>query len=562
MQPVLIKERSKHVKTLVQLTPDSRFLVNGQEVDPFCIDPKLQEPAEVLSLSELESLVMFCFEHNLLGKGQDGIQRNPNNIRAQIASLLKQNPDGIETTIDHDTFLSNPTMIGDYKADPFSATDSYLNTLNDEYLFQITTLAQQIPELSPDTEITVCIPAAAHEEGRYIYGSLQSLSKQSLENKKFEVVVFANHPEKDKNGNTTSADQTIDEVKRFQIDHPEMQVHLMYGCISPECMTIGLIRSVLFDSVLFRYWRRLDNQDHFLVRFDADTIGVNTSMLETYQRLMKEKPEVDAFCGPINVPPSLAIIDPLAYLSGEFFHLAIKHVRKLTGRLLGYGPNQIVRIEAYAKAAGYSPEMTLGEDINFDTKLHIQRSNAQRHRAMVYAGASTRVYTSPRRGQHAVSFDLPYGQQWSNDHFKFDLHNPEIRTADHSKNRSLEEQLEDPRFKAKLERLLNQTLKQIQGFKEIEQRIEDDLKEGTNRTLNSIAQSINTILDFHFGIEHKLNIKALNRFLLPNANKDPNHPPIIKIKSISKLKARLFRLAKKASEIFESKTSTELPKNI
>ncbi|MEZ4753436.1 MAG: hypothetical protein R3A13_03890 [Bdellovibrionota bacterium] len=157
------------------------------------------------------------------------------------------------------------------------------------------------------------------------------------------------------------------------------------------------------------------------------------------------------------MPPALALRNPLAFISAEFFHLVSHRIKSKTGAYLG-GPNHVVRIGSYAQVNGYNPTMRSAEDDDFDKKISILRQGANLRSAHRYSNVRTRIFTDPRRGEAACQSGA-YGLQWQNPNTSFDVHNPNIRKQKPRTHSPLSEQLEDPDFEKKLQAHLNQTLK-------------------------------------------------------------------------------------------------------
>ena len=91
----------------------------------------------------------------------------------------------------------------------------YLQRQEADYLQNIERLAATTGPMGFDCKLSVCIPVAAHQEGKVIYHTLENYLNQTAKNNEFELVLFANHPDKDKNGNAVIPDETMSEISRF-----------------------------------------------------------------------------------------------------------------------------------------------------------------------------------------------------------------------------------------------------------------------------------------------------------------------------------------------------------
>ena len=241
-----------------------------------------------------------------------------------------------------------------------------------------------MPPLTDKCRLSICIPVAAVEEADYIYTALSSFTNQTAEPDSFEIVLFLNCVNSD--SSNVALEKTFSEIARFRENHPEIQLHAFYRELPKTIATIGYIRKLLNDSVLYRHFKREGELgEHILVRADADTRAVNPRFVESYSELFDEHPNVDSFFGKTDWDWESYLSDPVYLVSARMF-ISIERYMHRRADLSGSGPNFAVRAARYADAGGYRPDKDLAEDVQLSQDLKIRRLWAKDHRAIQSAG--------------------------------------------------------------------------------------------------------------------------------------------------------------------------------
>ncbi|HSW78627.1 MAG TPA: hypothetical protein VLF88_01235, partial [Candidatus Babeliales bacterium] len=139
----------------------------------------------------------------------------------------------------------------------------------------------------------IMIPAAAHQEGKNIYRTLQQYTLQEgVDKDDFEIVVFANNPL------GTKRDKTVSEVRRFQNDFPDIFVRLIEKRLDPKEAKMGWIRKTVTDTVITDLAKRgVDLNEVILVSNDADSLWIDKRYLSTLIRKSEQQKDYDGFLG-------------------------------------------------------------------------------------------------------------------------------------------------------------------------------------------------------------------------------------------------------------------------
>lgn len=304
------------------------------------------------------------------------------------------------------------------------------NSFEPEYLDLLHRLSKQMPGLSPNIKIISSIPVAASEE-LYIYRTLETFLKQTLSLEQFEVLLLVNYPKQPTNNPARSlAEATLGKIKLFQRDHPNFPLRVAAVELesplrhpndpkSTGINSIGWIRALLADIVVYRYMRARRTDDLLMVRDDADTRWQDERRLATFVNLAEKHPECKAFRG--NLRPSLeSLVDNPVLSVSEYLNYRVirRWFKRFGGNEKGGGPNFAVSLAAYCAVGGYRKKTVLSEDGQLSEALH-QRGKFKILRAC--AGAAS-LDTSTRRGEHALSFRLPSACQWSLGFSELDTH--------------------------------------------------------------------------------------------------------------------------------------------
>ncbi len=430
-------------ETITTTTTETAHL-NVFDVPPAKIEGLVEPPPviPVLGRTPLERMKAAENEMAYYLYGGAGIPENlKKEFEARRSKTLKENP---EAKLDH-----------------YKEIKEYLKGLSPEYRKQVEALAKQAGEMSGENRLTICIPAAGHQEGKNIYQSLENFTHQSADPREYEIVVFVNHPDKDKKGKEIKPDETINEIRRFQKDHPEVPVRMMYSVIPLKEANIGHVRKLLNDAVLVRQHERgRGAPDLIMVSNDADNKGVSPEYVKNFIRKFDENPDKEGFLGQLDWDPEAYVEHPTVHIGTRLFQYLNIIGRRRSGGLSSSGANFAFRSSMYAGIGGYMENSPGGEDIRLGQAIIAARSG--RKESLGFAGAQvSRLYTSARRAIDAWKRGLAPIEQWD----KFSAFDDAIRKMTLEKGKEVD--YADPevqkRLKEGLEHVINRTLDQYLG---------------------------------------------------------------------------------------------------
>lgn len=341
----------------------------------------------------------------------------------------------------------------DAKIDADKSARRYVRAMRPGHRRAVETLADNLEKqpAAADPKAIVMIPAAAHQEGKNIYNTLtQYLHQKGVAADDFEVVVFANYPKGKK------PDETIQEVERFQKEHPELKVRLIQKELEPSEATIGWIRKAVTDSVIVDLLDRgVDLEKVMLVSNDADSEWINPNYLQRIIKKAEAAPETDGFLGFIDWSYEAYKSKPEMLVATRFMQMLEIYLRSAKHEIGSSGANFAFRPGIYTAIGGYRSDTPLGEDVILGRMIKSVRAGAGR-RPIAFLGRSSEVNTSARRALEKLFKDggAP-AAQWDEE-FGVD---DSLRTRDFD---LAEFDYDDPAAVATMlqaaERMLNQTL--------------------------------------------------------------------------------------------------------
>lgn len=328
--------------------------------------------------------------------GGDGLPRDRETAKKKFSETIRENPN--------------------VKLDAQKEIKAYLDKQDDDRKKQTKDLAQQAGEMSPDCKLSVCIPVAGSQEGENIYTSLEHFLQQTLDPKQFELVLFVNMPDQDKEGKTVVADKTADEIRRFQADHPEINVRVMSAILPADTAKIGNVRKILNDAVLARQLARGPKaEDLIIVSNDADNRGMAKEYLENYINKFRTNSNVDSLLGQTDWDPDSYVRKPLIHVGIRLFQYVDMMIRRRDKIISSSsGANFAFRSSIYAAIGGYDEQARLAEDRDICQRMNLARRGASKRLAVGFAGARTsRIYTSSRRAETALEEGLSPIEMWN-----------------------------------------------------------------------------------------------------------------------------------------------------
>ncbi len=349
------------------------------------------------------------------------------------------------------TLKENPQA----KLDQFKEIETYLKKLDPVYYERVKDLAEQTSKMEAGCKMSIGIPVAGHQEGKQIYESLKNYTYQTTKRENFELVLFVNHPETDRDGKKLDAKETLDEIKRFKQDHPEIKLRVMYQTLPNEEAKIGKIRKLLADATLIRQHERGENaSDLIMLSNDADNKGIDPRYVQTFINKFEGDLKVDGLLGQLDWDPESYQKYPAIHIGTRLFQYLNVIGRRRSNRMSSSGANSAFRSSMYAGIGGYMENLPGGEDIAIGQAIIAARANNLS--SFGFAGTGTRLFTSSRRSIDALHSGLSPVEQWNKGFSAFD---DEIRkltmteeTIDYGDKETLK------KLQASIEYIVNRTL--------------------------------------------------------------------------------------------------------
>lgn len=319
-----------------------------------------------------------------------------------------------------------PHMVRD-QLDPVSDIAGYVALWSAPYRQHIETLAAQIGPIGSDCLASVCIPVADVEEHNFIYDTLRSFAKQEVAAQNFEIVLFANYHSSYASSWSIEKSPSYQALERARVELPNLNIRVCNARFDGEPKpTIGLIRGIVNDVVVYRQFLSDKGCDHILIQADADTRGVSPNYIRGFINRLDRNPQVDSiWCQPRWSPEQLRN-RPLEFFEAMLYDRVILTLRVYGHRNYFGGPALAIRASIYAQLGGHSPLHSFAEDYSLSRKLAYSRRADSPRIAFSYGGSS-RLFTSPRRALLARQGGASFLAQWDPNGEPFSLSNPHVR---------------------------------------------------------------------------------------------------------------------------------------
>jgi hypothetical protein len=317
----------------------------------------------------------------------------------------------------------------DYACDPSRDIPAYIARWSSTYTSYVQKLAEQLPPMNPQSRTAVAIPAAAHEESGYLLDTLNAFRRQTERPDLFELVVFLNYPAACSSEEINQVHTLVRALEGYISDHPDQRIVYMRASLAgPRIETMGFIRSLLADALLWRAAQTPLQHDLILVMCDADTRAVTDRYIENFRSRFDDAPHTDAFMGRLRWSPEHSFDNPLIFVNQRLAEL-IDEFRRQRGDAppLG-GPVAAIRSSVFATVGGYAETAQIGEDVALSRALRQFRSGSALYVPQADAGPASRLFTSARRADAALHQGNPVSHQWNTCETSFGLTNAPIRS--------------------------------------------------------------------------------------------------------------------------------------
>jgi hypothetical protein len=352
-----------------------------------------------------------------------------------------------------ETLINNPEA----SLDQYEEIDLYLKKLDKKYASQIEEMAKKIEKIEDKCKLSINIPVAGHQESKNIYESLKNYIHQTANRETFELVLFVNHPETDKNGKKLDAKDTLKEIERFKKDYPDLRVRVMYKAIPNKDINIGRIRKMMTDATLKRQHNRgKDAYDLILASNDADNKGIDPRYIKTFIDKFDGDKKIDGMLGQLDWDPESYQKYPAIHIGTRLFQYLSVIGRHRSNSMVSSGANSAYRASIYAGIGGYLEDVNGGEDVAIGRAIIAARNGDKKR--FSFAGPGTRLFTSSRR---AISVFEKYGlapvEQWKKGFSVFD---DEIRKLEMKNDGEIDYDNKEVlnKLKSSLEMVINRTL--------------------------------------------------------------------------------------------------------
>ena len=314
----------------------------------------------------------------------------------------------------------------------------YFEAQSPEYKQSLEALDQTIgTPMHDEARMAVCIPVAAHQEGKTIYHTLEQYQNQTnvdgtpLSKDSYEIILFMNTPE------GTTQDGTLDEAKRFMADHPDMPVRIATGQFPKGSVRYGTYIKYAYDLALLRAMKRQNpiQKDILIATGDADLVSMDSRYLASNIAMMNDP-------GSTNLDAALAgqDLDKRVLDAYPTFKAALRfsQYHEAQGRLglpgwdtpTAQGPNNpkiptqgrttILRGSILAGIGGVNYASPAGADTELGAMIHFARTGKVRDipadEYRIGYNGETNIQTSARRELATYLSNQPITRTW----WKFD----------------------------------------------------------------------------------------------------------------------------------------------
>lgn len=285
-------------------------------------------------------------------------------------------------------------------------TTFYWNMQTEEDKKFIEEIGKQIKK-PMDSKCRMSIGIPAYMEGDNIFRTLEAFAQQKgIRPNEFEVIVFENHPADKKRDNTKQ------EIERFQMFYPQLNVHHMYYCF-PEVAPIGTIRKIAADVGLKRRMesKKTDQSKDFIIATnDADSYGMKRKALRSVIDTFDKDQEIASITGEFDYPAEALVHLPTLHALIRFNAMySLIHSRNKNS-IACSGASSYLRSSVYAAIGGFDYKAKRGEDSERGLRLYYYGKGKLPLKILVLNSA--RFFTDPRRAIDAMDKGGSWREQW------------------------------------------------------------------------------------------------------------------------------------------------------
>ena len=299
--------------------------------------------------------------------------------------------------------------------DQYQEIKDYFDRQTPEYRKEVAELASQIETPpSPNLRAMVCIAVAGHQEGEVVYEALKNYTYQDFPKDQYEIILFVNWPQQDKDGNPIQPDKTLEEIARFRRDYPDMPIRVVTKILGSSEAYMGTILKYSHDIALYRQAQRGENTDDIALIFnDIDNKGIDPRYVKTLVNDFDKDPYAEGIRGQLDWDPEDYVQYPAVHIGTRLFQVlneigrtrqsrkARKRLQDETsintnfGRVPSSGASFACRGSIYAAVGGTLENLPKGSNVALGAAIVAARGNDTRR--IQVGNSATRLYTSTRR---------------------------------------------------------------------------------------------------------------------------------------------------------------------
>lgn len=301
----------------------------------------------------------------------------------------------------------------------------YLDRQKPEYRQALEALDATIGvPMNDETRMALCIPVAAHQEGKNIYKTLEQYTAQKdLDPKQYEIILFLNAPTE------ANRDTTHEEVLRFQKNHPDMPVRVATATFSKGSVRYGTYIKYAYDLALLRALKRQNpvEKDLLIATGDADLLAIDPTYIASNIAIMNspEGKRLDAALAAQDLDHRILDAYPTFKATLRFSQYQEAQSRKgipgvLNPNIQTQGRTTILRGSTLAGIGGVNSSSPAGADIELGQMINFARGAKKwdipaQDQTIAY-NAQTHIETSARRELATYLSGKTLTETWS----KFD----------------------------------------------------------------------------------------------------------------------------------------------
>lgn len=296
----------------------------------------------------------------------------------------------------------------------------------------------------------VCMPVYDLGEGKIIQRTLdqyllqvdKNRNKQAIDPRKFELVIFLNHPKNGAKGRLALESQlgktyldgaadrvregnpeaydTEEVIRQFRESHPELRIRIMKKEYEDRPVW-GKIIKPLYDVTMLRSLRRPNpgHRDPTIITNDADLVLMSPTYIRDILQTMDQNEiaswrdpnvrKIDAIVGQTDIDPEAYKNVPEFLIAQRFYHFFEK-VRESNHST--QGRNTAIRASTLAAVGGIDPNYDDGADGEIAAMIWYGRNDGRYQGETIQHVHKAWLHTDPRREIDSWTKGVAYADNW------------------------------------------------------------------------------------------------------------------------------------------------------